>query len=155
MRILFRLPSFTFLVFIAITLAACTSGRQVVTSPEDIQKQAFDDLRTEVRKTVNDSVRQTEVIALIDQMQSDFKSMRNSVVKRKSEVRKLFADYDTPHEKFDEQIIFYDTQVKSNRKRFGDSRRALVEATTIEEWTALNKAESKAMSALAKSLMSI
>jgi hypothetical protein len=81
--------------------------------------------------------------------------MRSSVAARKSKLRELFADYDAPREEFYKQSAFHDTQIKSNRMRFGESRRALVEATTSDEWSVLSKTESKTTNALANSLLSI
>jgi len=148
-------PRLILLAFVALSLAACATGDKEGHAPEDIEKQAFNDLRTKVRETINDSARQTKIISLVDQLQSDFNSMQNSLVSRKSNLRELFADYDAPREKFDEQVTLHETQIKSNRKQFGESRRVLVETMTIDEWSALNKTESKAMNSLFKSLQSL
>ena len=148
-----RIPYLIFIAFVTLSLAACATKEAI--APEDIEKQAFEDLRTKVREIINDSVHQTKIITLVDQLQVDFNSMRNSLVTRKSKLRELFADYDAPREKFDKQIALYDTHIKSNRKQFGDSRRVLVETMTPDEWSAVNKTESKAMNTLIKSLQSI
>ena len=148
-------PGLLFLAFIALSLVACSTGSKDANAPEDIEMQAFNDLRTKIRETINDATRQTMIIHLVDQLQNDFNSMQNSLASRKSNIRKLFADYDALREKFHEQVTLHDMQIKSDRKRFGDSRRVLVETMTIDEWSALNKAESTAMNTLLKSLQSL
>jgi hypothetical protein len=75
-------------------------------------------------------------------------------VEGKSNLRALFADYDASRESFEELIALNDTAMKSQRKRIGDSQRLLVQSMTVDEWSALNKAGSKAMSTLLKSLQS-
>ena len=144
-----------FLAYVVLSLSACATGDKEVQAPEDIENQAFADLRTKILETIDDPERQKQIISQVNQLQSDFDSMRNSVVTRKSKLRELFADYDTTREKFDEQITLHDTQIKIVRKKAGESHRALVEAMTNDEWFALNKAESKAMNTLLKSLQSI
>jgi hypothetical protein len=138
-----------------LSLSACATGDKAVQSPEDIETQAFTDLRAEVFETIEDSERQAQIIGQIEQLQVAFYSMRNSIVNRKSNLRELFADYDTTREQFDEQVALHGAQIKSDRKQFGDRRQTLAEALTIDEWSALNKAESKAMNTLLNSLKSI
>jgi len=143
------------LAFVALSLTACATADKEAHTPEDIEKQAFNDLRTKVRETIDDSTRQTKIISLVDQLQSDFNLMQKSLVTRKSNVRELFADYDAPREKFNKQVTFDDAQIKSSRKQFGESRLAMLETMTSDEWSALNKAGSKAMSSLLKSMQSL
>jgi Flp pilus assembly protein TadD len=150
-----RTPLLIFLALVALSIAACATTDKEAQAPEDIEQEAFNDLRTEIRETIDDSTRQTMVISHVDQLQIEFKSMRSSLMEGKSSVRAIFADYDASRENFDELITLHDTTIKSQRKQVGESHRVLVESMTIDEWSALNKSGSKAMNSLLKSLQSL
>ncbi len=147
-------PLLIFLALVALSIAACATTDKETQTPEDIEQEAFNDLRTEVRETIDDSTRQTTVISHIDELETEFKSMRSSLVEGKSNLRTLFADYDASRENFEELIALHNTTMKSQRKQIGESHRVLVESMTVDEWAALNKKGSKAMSTLLKSLQS-
>ena len=140
---------------VALSIAACATTDKEAQTPEDIEQEAFNDMRTKVRETIDDSTRQTTVISHVDQLQIEFNSMRKSLVEGKSSVRALFADYDASRESFEELIALNDTTIRTQRKQIGESHRVLVESMTIDEWSALNKSGSKAMSTLIKSLQSL
>jgi Flp pilus assembly protein TadD len=150
-----RTPLLIFLAVVALSIAACATTDKEAQAPEDIEQEAFNDLRTEIRETIDDSTRQTMVISHVDQLQIEFKSMRSSLMEGKSSVRAIFADYDASRESFDELITLHDTTIRSQRKQVGESHRVLVESMTIDEWSALNKSGSKAMNTLLKSLQSL
>ena len=150
-----RTPLLIFLAVVALSIAACATTDKEVQTPEDIEQEAFNDLRTEVRENIDDSTRQTTVISHVDELQIEFKSMRKSLMEGKSSVRALFADYDASRENFEELIALHDTTIRSQRKQIGESHRVLVESMTIDEWSALNKSGSKAMSTLLESLQSL
>ena len=150
-----RTPLLIFLALVVLSIAACATTDKEGQAPEDIEQEAFNDLRTEIRETIDDSTRQTMVISHVDQLQIEFKSMRSALIEGKSSVRALFADYDASWESFDELITLHDTTIKSQRKQVGESHRVLVENMTIDEWSALNKSGSKAMNSLLKSLQSL
>ena len=150
-----RTPLLIFLAVVALSIAACATTDKEAQTPEDIEQAAFDDMRTEVRETIDDSTRQTTAISLVDELEIEFKSMRSLLVEGKANVRALFADYDASQESFEELIALNDTAMKSQRKQIGESQRALVESMTVDEWSALNKQGSKAMNTLFKSLQSL
>ena len=154
MNIRSRTPLLIFLAFVALSIAACATTDKEAQSPEDIEQEAFNDLRTEVRETIDDSTRQTKVISLVDELQIEFNSMRSALVGGKSNVRALFADYDASRESFEELITLHDTTIRTQRKQIGESHRVLVESMTVDEWSALKKKGSKALSTLLKSLQS-
>ena len=148
-------PLLIFLAVVALSIAACATTDKEAQAPEDIEQKAFNDLRTEVRETIDDSTRQTTAISLVDELETEFKSMRSTLVEGKSNVRALFTDYDASRENFDELITLHDTTIRTQRKQVGESHRVLVESMTIDEWSALNKSGSKAMTTLLKSLQSL
>ena len=150
-----RTPLLIFIALVALSIAACATTDKEAQTPEDIEQEAFNDLRTEIRETIDDSTRQTMVISHVDQLQIEFKSMRSSLMEGKSSVRAIFADYDASRENFDELITLHDATIRSQRKQVGESHRVLVENMTIDEWSALNKSGSKAMNSLLKSLQSL
>ena len=148
-------PLLIFLALVALSIAACATTDKETQTPEDIEQEAFNDLRTEIRETIDDSTRQTTVIGHVDELQLEFKSMRSSLMEGKSSVRALFADYDASRENFEELIALHDTTIRTQRKQIGESHRMLIESMTVDEWSALNKSGSKAMSTLLKSLQSL
>ena len=148
-------PLLIFLAVVALSIAACATTDKEAQAPEDIEQEAFNDLRTEIRETIDDPTRQMTVISHVDQLQIEFKSMRSSLMEGKSSVRAIFADYDASRERFEELIALHDTTIRSQRKQVGESHRVLVENMTIDEWSALNKSGSKAMNSLLKSLQSL
>ena len=149
-----RTPLLIFIALVALSIAACATTDKEGQAPEDIEQEAFNDLRTEIRETIDDPTRQTTVISHVDELQIEFKSMRSSLMEGKSSVRALFADYDASRENFEELIALHNTTMKSQRKQIGESHRVLVESMTADEWSALNKKGSKAMNTLLKSLQS-
>ncbi len=60
--------------------AGC-GGKDAV-APVDVEKQAWEDLRSEVRETVSDPARQAEVIHLVDVLAEDVKVFREVMTKR-------------------------------------------------------------------------
>lgn len=127
----------------AILLTSC-GGKEAV-APVDVEKQAFEDLRAEVREAIEDPARQAQVLAVVDALSADLATLRESISRRNSQVRLLNADYDTPRAEFESFLDHIYSEVKSNQQRVTASHRELLSATTAEEWTQLSKARSKAM----------
>ena len=114
-------------------------------APESVEKEGYEDMRAAIVDVVQDPARQKEGLGLLEGHQNDFTKLREAVQVRRTELRRLNADYDATREQFHEFIKKYDAEIKAARKRATKSRTAFVAATTPEEWDALTKADSKAM----------
>ncbi len=130
-------------LLLALMLVAC-GGKDAV-APENVEKEAYEDLRAAIVEVVEDPDRQKEILGLVEDYQRDFKKLREAVQMRRMELRHLNADYDATREQFHEFIEKYDAEVITARKTVSESRRAFVESTTPEEWDSLMKVDSKAI----------
>jgi long-subunit acyl-CoA synthetase (AMP-forming) len=147
-----RLFGSTLLAVAGCSLIAC-GGKNI--APEEIEKQAFEDLRVQVRDIVDDATREAEILVLIDQLQGNFDTLRSAMVTRRADLRALNADYDATREQFAELIERHGKEVKFSHAQFMRSRQAFVSATTPDEWSAMGKSNTKSMATLARSLQSI
>jgi len=132
------------MVFIVFAMLAACGGKGVV-APENVETEAFEDLRTAIVKVVEDPGRQKEILGLVDDHQIKLTKLRKAVQAQRTELRRLNADYDATREQFYEYIEKYDAEIRVARKWATKSRKAFVQATTQEEWDVLRKADSKAM----------
>jgi hypothetical protein len=146
-----RLFGLTLLAIAGSSLMAC-GGKNV--APEEIEKQAFEDLRAQVRDIVDDATHEAEILVLIEQLQADFDTLRSAVVTRRADLRALNADYDATRKQFADLIERHGERVKLDHAQFMRSRQAFVSATTPDEWSAMGKANTKSMATLARSLQS-
>lgn len=142
------MPALAMLVF----LAGCGGSP---TADEDIQGQAFEDMRNEIRSVIDDNEREATVLALVDRLETDFAELQNTAERRRSRLRELNADYDATRPQFDAFLADYNEQLERSHADFRESHRALVESTTSEEWSALAKSNTRTMKQLAKSISSI
>ncbi len=139
-------------LIVVATLAACSGSP---TADEDIEKQAFDDLREEVRTVVEDPEREAVVVALVDSMEEQFAVLRDSAATRRQVLQDLNADYDATREQFVEFLGIHNAELRRGQQAFLESHRELVEATTAEEWAALEKTDTKSMKRLADAMAAI
>jgi hypothetical protein len=139
-------------VLIVMLIGGCGGNSQ---TPEDIEKQAFDDMRAEVREIIEDPQREEAVVKLVDRLQEEYSTLRETAETRRKALRALNADYDATREQFVEYLDRYNADLVRSHKAFRDSHRGLVEATTAEEWSELAKSNTKSMGQLAKSLSAI
>ena len=136
------------IVLIAISsliLASC-GGKDAI-APADIEKQAFEDLRTEVRQAIDDPARETEVLTVVDALYRDLLTLRESIAERNKRASELNANYDTPRADFEALFNRINTEIHSNQQRVTGSHRMLLEKTTPDEWAQLSQARTTAMHA--------
>lgn len=112
-------------------------------------------MRAEIREIVEDPQRQENVVALVDELQVQYSTLRQTAATRRKAIQTLNADYDATREQFAELLDRHNAEMESSHKAYLKSYRALVEATTAEEWSALAKSSTKAMRQLAQSVSSI
>ncbi len=142
-KLLRRVYPVVMLAAATLILAGC-GGKNAV-APADVEEQAFEDLRTEVREAIDDPVREAEVLTLVDMLSNDLVALRKSVSARNSRVRELNSDYDAQRADFDVLFEQINTEIRSNQQRVTKSHLALLEITTAEEWARFSKARTKAM----------
>ena len=140
-------------VMLLFVLGGCVAKDDV--APVDVEKQAFDDLRTEIREAVDDPAREAEAIAQVDALVKELDELRERVADRKKRIRQLNADYDTSRADFEKFFEKVNMEIRSNRQRVGDSHRALRASATPEEWSQISKARTKAMNSLIRSMQTI
>ena len=142
-------------LIIAITFAFAGCGGKDAVAPVDVEKQAWEDLRNEVRETITSPERESEVIALVDILERDLSIFRSVVDERINRVRQLNANYDTTRAEFERFLTEISKEAQLQRKRVGQSHAALVSFTTADEWAQVSKASTKAMKSTVKTMQAI
>jgi hypothetical protein len=143
-----------FLVAILALCAASCGGKEPL-SREDQQAAAFADLRAAIVETVADEARRATVLGLAAEFETDVDALREVLVQRRTENRRLNADYDTDREEFLRFANEMEAKIQENRRRIFQDRARLIEATTAEEWKILTKTDTKAMRSIALSVYGI
>ncbi len=124
-------------------------------APIDGEKQAIEDLRAEIVEAITDPVRQAETIRLVGVLEEDLAALRTNVAARKSRVRELNANYDTPRADFEAYLAGVETEVQDHKQRVSETHRALLANVTAEERSAIAKTHTKAMNAAITTIQSI
>ncbi len=137
-------------VILLFVLGGCAGKDDV--APIDVEKQAFEDLRTEIREVIDNPAREAKAIAQVDALVKELDELRERVADRKKRIRQLNAGYDTSRTEFAPCLEKVNVEIPSNRQRVGDSHRALRASTTAEEWSQISKARTKAMNSLIRSM---
>ena len=131
----------------------CSSGEPK--SRVDEQAAAFTDLRSAVRQTVTDDGRQSEVLGIVDALEKDVDDLRAVLVRRRTELRELNADYDATREEFLEFANQMESRIQNSRRQALQQHLRLAAAMTADEWAAIEKAQTRAMRSIAGSVQGI
>lgn len=143
-----------FLVATAVlSLAGCAGTEKM--SAVDVEHQAFEDLRSEIREVIDDPARAAEAIALVNALSDELSALRRDVADRKRRARQLNADYDASRADFEALAEQLDRERRSNRQRVLDEHREFLALVTPEEWAEISKAHTKAMKATIKTMQAI
>ncbi|MCZ6498211.1 MAG: hypothetical protein O6765_05755 [Gammaproteobacteria bacterium] len=121
----------------------------------DVEKQAFDDLRSEIRIAINDAERETKAITLVDELAEELESLRSLKTKSREQGRRLNANYDTTRAEFDVFISASNVEIRLTQQRILEKRVAFIAITTLEEWNQIFNARTNAISAAIESIQSI
>ena len=151
-RIRTRRTLFASILF-ALLLSACAGKDDI--EPADVEKQAFEDLRTAVRDAVDDPEREAEAVRLVDQLERDLADLRTRISDRRKTVNALNADYDTPREDFEKYLAGVARQIRENRQVVSETQQALGRAITDEEGAAIAKSHTRAMQAAVAAIQAI
>jgi hypothetical protein len=124
-------------------------------APTDVEKQAFEDLRTVFRVAITDPAREAETIRLVGVLEEDLAALRSSVTARKARTRELNANYDTPRAEFEAFLAKMEAEIRDNRQRVSNTHQALLATVTAEEISSVAKSHTKAMIAAIETLQAI
>ena len=139
-------------IAIASLLVACAKDE---VAPVDVEKQAFEDLRTNIREAITDPARETETIRLVGVLEDDLAALRTNIAARKIKVRELNANYDTPRGEFEALLAKIEAEVRDSRQRVSKTHQALLANVTLEERSAIAKTHTKAMNTAIQTIQSI
>jgi len=137
---------------VALFFVACAKDE---VAPVDIEKQAFEDLRTEIREVIDDSAREAEALRLVGVLEEDLAALRSTIAARKARARELNANYDTPRAEFEAFLAGIESEVQDHKQRVSETHRALLANVTAEERSAIAKTHTKAMNAAIKTIQTI
>ena len=138
---------------VACAFTGCASKDDV--SPADVEKQAFEDLRSEIRAVINDPAREREAIALVDELSEDLNTLREKISERRQRVRELNADYDTTRADFEAFFDRVDRQIRWNKRQVSEKHREFLAIMTPDERSAISKTHSKARDAAIRNIQTI
>ena len=124
-------------------------------TPVDMEKQAFEDLRTEIRDAVTDPAREAEAIRLVGVLEEDLAELRATIRARKNRVMELNANYETSRADFDAFLAEVETEIQDNRRQVSATRKAFLANMTPEERSAIAKTRTKAINAAIKTIQAI
>ena len=129
-------------------------GKEPVSSM-DAEKEALDDLRSQVRMVVGDPNREAQAIEIVDSLAGSLDGLRESISQRKLKARTLNADYNATRSQFEQLLSATSDDIRANKENISTKHRELRAAVTSEEWSDLTKSSTNAMSAAVKSIQSI
>ena len=138
---------------VACVFTGC-SGKNAV-APIDVERQAFENLRSEIREVIDDPAREAEAIALVNWLVDDLDNLREKISARRKRVRQLNADYDTSRADFQAFFDQVDKEIQSNKRQVSVRQRELFAITTPNERSAISKAHTKAMDAATRNIQAI
>jgi hypothetical protein len=141
------------LVVALFVLGACASKEDV--APTDVEKQAFEDLRAEIRVAVEDPERAESAVRIVSTLEQELVQLRESVAARRQRVLDLNRDYDTPRSEFESYFEDVNSEILKKKQRAVESYRELSSYMTDDEMDAIEKTQTKAMKAAASTIQSI
>ena len=139
------------LAFAALVLVVACAG--IKKSPEDKQKQAFDDFRGKIADVIEDPEREAQAIALVSELQQNFFDVRDATEASGKGLVALNADYDALREDLEAELKRNLIRVQSERRTVVDAHRQLRKIMTEEEWDAVDKSRSRALNTAVKQLL--
>jgi hypothetical protein len=148
-NVLHRSVPIIFAVVVAFSFAGCAGKKQ---SPQDKMQSAFADVRAEIQSVVTDPERAAQADDLIMQLEQTFTETMRSVKVSKDRLRELNADYDASRADMEVDLESILSAMSANQQNVLAIRKELSALLTPEEWEAIDKARSKAVSAAVNAL---
>ena len=147
-----RATSALLCIAVASLVVACAKDE---VAPVDVEKQAFEDLRTNIREAITDPTRETETIRLVGVLEENLADLRTNIAARKIKVRALNANFDTTRAEFEALLADIEAEVRDNRQRVSKTHQELLSNVTPEERSAIAKTHTKAMNTAIQTIQSI
>jgi chromosome segregation ATPase len=141
------------LIFATFLAGAGCAGKDKP-SPADLEAQAFEDLRSEIRDVVSDAGRVEQAIAITEELENSFDRLRIHLAERSAKIQELNADYDAPKEDYIDLYKRIQKDIERNQSKISNLHRELVEVTTAEEWVSLKKLRNATMESAVTSIQS-
>ncbi len=142
-------------LFAAIACAFAGCGGKEVVAPIDVEREAFENLRTEIRKVIDDPARESEAIVIVNWLVDDLDTLREKISARRERVWQLNADYDTSRADFQAFFDQVDKEIQSHKRQVSERQRELFAVTTPDERSAISKVHTKAMDAATRNIQTI
>ena len=152
-ELIYRWKSAMLFAAVACVFTGC-SGKNAV-APIDVERQAFENLRSEIREVIDDPAREAEAIALVNWLVDDLDSLREKISARRKRARQLNADYDTSRADFQAFFDQVDKEIQSNKRQVSVRQRELFAITTPNERSTISKVHTKAMDAATRNIQAI
>ncbi len=143
------------ILFAAVACAFAGCGGKEAVAPIEVERQAFENLRGEIRGAIDDPAREDKAIALVNFLVEDLDNLREKISARRKRVRQLNADYDTNRADFEAFFDQVDKEIQSNKRQVSERQRELFAVTTPDERSAISKTHTKAMDAATRNIQTI
>jgi hypothetical protein len=140
-----------FIIALILILSGCANNKS---TPAEVEQQAFDDLRAEIRNVVDDQQRATAAVEIVDELEIDLADLRERIATRKRRVRELNSDYDTPRDEFEIYLNQVAGEVREHRNQMSDTYQRFLGLITEDERLAIGKAKTHAMNSAVHSIQS-
>lgn len=130
-------------LLMATLCAACAGSHQ---SPNDQLAAEMQAMQDAVPRYVHDPQRAAQLFATIHDLNADLVAFRSLLDRMHADLHALNARPDSTRADFEQVTDTYDTQRKTIRTRVLQRHRALIAATTADEWKDLARFERDALS---------
>jgi len=127
------------LVAAGLLVSAGCSGRKSADEIDAVKSDSFDELRIAVGETVADADRQAIVVSQINEMEAMFVEGKSVQLAFLDELHELHRNYYSTPEQFEALIDATNAEFLVIEKRLVAINRAIVAATTAEEYESLGK----------------
>ena len=141
-----RVTPLSFVMTLSFALLLVSGCAPTKDSPEDVQKEAFQDVRTEIIAAISNDQRATKLVDLLTELEQSFLAAKSNIAERRARVRKLNANYDATRADFAREWDRVLMEMEANRDGATDAYRRVVDQMTAEEWSKVNATESPALS---------
>ena len=111
-------------------------------------------MQAAIEYAVDDPERARQAAALVREIEASFDAALDATIAHKAELRRLNADYDARRDDIDVVFAQMLESTRANQARIIEYRRRLLDVLTPEEWAAIDKARSGAVSAALRALKS-
>ena len=128
----------------ALALAGCADSPK---TSADLVGGPMREMRQAVEKHVADPSRQTQLLALVDELDGVLKDHSRDLNALSGDLSRLNADYDATREAFDALVSDFAQRSRVRKERALDLHFQMAALASVEEWKSISKHEVEALSA--------